>query len=151
MPPSGAVATQRRRSLPSPRFWRFAWQTACIDARCCCGEEPAYGRGRSHAAQHERLHWCWRSSRTDADCDGVTGGVGQRCLPIRIGHFGGYGSTPIRSRASTTISTPVLSSAPLSALPVLTKQTLMESFDSVVTRPGLRLVDVEDYLATAPR
>ena len=41
-----------------------------------------------------------------------------------------------------------LSSAPLSALPVLTKQMLMESFDSVVTRPGLRLVDVEDYLAT---
>jgi phenylacetate-CoA ligase len=40
-----------------------------------------------------------------------------------------------------------LSSAPLSALPVLTKQTLMESFDSVVTRPGLRLVDVEAYLA----
>ena len=40
-----------------------------------------------------------------------------------------------------------LSSAPLSALPVLTKQALMESFDSVVTRPGLRLVDVEAYLA----
>ena len=40
-----------------------------------------------------------------------------------------------------------LSSAPLSALPVLTKQVLMESFDSVVTRPGLRLVDVEAYLA----
>ena len=44
-----------------------------------------------------------------------------------------------------------LSSAPLSALPVLTKQTLMESFDSVVTRPGLRLVDVEDYLAKLSR
>ena len=41
-----------------------------------------------------------------------------------------------------------LASAPLSALPMLTKQMLMESFDSVVTRPGLRLVDVEDYLAT---
>ena len=41
-----------------------------------------------------------------------------------------------------------LSSAPLSALPVLTKQMLMESFDSAVTRPGLRLADVEDYLAT---
>ena len=41
-----------------------------------------------------------------------------------------------------------LASAPLSALPVLTKQMLMESFDSVVTRPGLRLIDVEDYLAT---
>jgi putative adenylate-forming enzyme len=40
-----------------------------------------------------------------------------------------------------------LSSAPLSALPVVTKQMLMERFDSVVTRPGLRLVDVEDYLA----
>jgi phenylacetate-CoA ligase len=40
-----------------------------------------------------------------------------------------------------------LSSAPLSALPVLTKQTLMESFDAAVTRPGIRLVDVEDYLA----
>jgi hypothetical protein len=40
-----------------------------------------------------------------------------------------------------------LSSASLSALPVLTKQTLMESFDSVVTRRGLRLADVEDYLA----
>jgi phenylacetate-CoA ligase len=39
-----------------------------------------------------------------------------------------------------------LSSAPLAALPVLTKQTLMESFDSAVTHPGLRLVDVEDYL-----
>jgi phenylacetate-CoA ligase len=44
-----------------------------------------------------------------------------------------------------------LSSAPLSALPVLTKQMLMESFDSVVTRPGLQLVDVEDYLATLRR
>jgi hypothetical protein len=32
-----------------------------------------------------------------------------------------------------------LASAPLSALPVLTKQTLMESFDSVVTHPDLRL------------
>jgi phenylacetate-CoA ligase len=31
---------------------------------------------------------------------------------------------------------------------VLTKQTLMDSFDSVVTRPGLRLADVEEYLAT---
>jgi phenylacetate-CoA ligase len=41
-----------------------------------------------------------------------------------------------------------LASAPLSALPVLTEQTLMESFDSLVTRPGLRLADVEDYLAT---
>jgi phenylacetate-CoA ligase len=41
-----------------------------------------------------------------------------------------------------------LASAPLSALPVLTKQTLMESFNSLVTRPGLRLADVEDYLAT---
>jgi hypothetical protein len=41
-----------------------------------------------------------------------------------------------------------LASAPLAALPVLTKQMLMESFDSVVTRPGLRLADVEDYLAT---
>jgi phenylacetate-CoA ligase len=40
-----------------------------------------------------------------------------------------------------------LSSAPLSALPALTKQMLMESFDSVVTRPGLRLADIEDYLA----
>jgi phenylacetate-CoA ligase len=40
-----------------------------------------------------------------------------------------------------------LSSAPLSALPVLTKQMLMESFDSVVTRPNLRLVDVEDQVA----
>jgi phenylacetate-CoA ligase len=41
-----------------------------------------------------------------------------------------------------------LASAPLSALPALTKQMLMERFDSVVTRPGLRLADVEDYLAT---
>ena len=41
-----------------------------------------------------------------------------------------------------------LSSAPLSALPVLTKQTLMDSFDSAVTRPGLRLADIENYLAT---
>jgi phenylacetate-CoA ligase len=41
-----------------------------------------------------------------------------------------------------------LISAPLSTLPVLTKQMLMESFDSVVTRPGLRLADVEDYLTT---
>ena len=40
-----------------------------------------------------------------------------------------------------------LSSAPLSALPVLTKQMLMESFDSVATRSGLRLVDIETYLA----
>jgi phenylacetate-coenzyme A ligase PaaK-like adenylate-forming protein len=31
---------------------------------------------------------------------------------------------------------------------VLTKQTLMDSFDSVVTRPGLRLADVKEYLAT---
>jgi hypothetical protein len=45
---------------------------------------------------------------TGVDCDGVTGGVGQRCWRIRIGHFGGYRSTPIRSRASTRISTPGL-------------------------------------------
>jgi phenylacetate-coenzyme A ligase PaaK-like adenylate-forming protein len=41
-----------------------------------------------------------------------------------------------------------LSSAPLSALPVLTKQILINSFDSVITGPGLRLADVENYLAT---
>ena len=40
------------------------------------------------------------------------------------------------------------SSAPLSALPVLTKQTLMDSFDCLVTRPGLRLANVENYLTT---
>ncbi len=40
-----------------------------------------------------------------------------------------------------------LSSAPLLALPVLTKQTLMENFDSVVTHPGVQLADLEDYLA----
>lgn len=37
--------------------------------------------------------------------------------------------------------------APLSELPVLTKQTLMQSFDQVVTNPDLRLAEVEDYLA----
>jgi phenylacetate-coenzyme A ligase PaaK-like adenylate-forming protein len=39
-----------------------------------------------------------------------------------------------------------LSSAPLSALPVLTKQMLMENLDSVATHPGLRLSDIEAYL-----
>jgi hypothetical protein len=31
---------------------------------------------------------------------------------------------------------------------VLTKQILLNSFDSVITGPGLRLTDVENYLAT---
>jgi phenylacetate-CoA ligase len=36
---------------------------------------------------------------------------------------------------------------PLTELPVLTKATLMENFDQLVTRPNLRLTDVEDYLS----
>ena len=40
-----------------------------------------------------------------------------------------------------------LTDAPLSALPVLTKQRLMDNFDRLVTRPDVRLADVERYLA----
>jgi phenylacetate-CoA ligase len=36
---------------------------------------------------------------------------------------------------------------PLAELPVLTKTTLMENFDQLVTRPNLRLAGVEDYLS----
>ena len=75
-------------------------------------------------------------------------GVGQRCWPIRIGHFCGYGSMPIRGRASTRIFMSGCFRRRRGHCPVLTKQMLMDSFDSVVTGPGLRLVDVEDYLAT---
>lgn len=39
--------------------------------------------------------------------------------------------------------------APLEALPVVTKQMLMERFDDVVTDREIRLVDVEAYLARA--
>jgi phenylacetate-CoA ligase len=53
-----------------------------------------------------------------------------------------------RSRFYQDFHAALASAAPLSTLPVLTKQMLMQSFDSVVTRPGLRLGDVEDYLAT---
>jgi phenylacetate-coenzyme A ligase PaaK-like adenylate-forming protein len=40
-----------------------------------------------------------------------------------------------------------LTDAPLSALPVLTKQHLMDNFDRLVTRPEVHLADVERYLA----
>jgi phenylacetate-CoA ligase len=40
-----------------------------------------------------------------------------------------------------------LTHAPLSALPVLTKQRLMDNFDRLMTRPDVRLADVERYLA----
>jgi phenylacetate-CoA ligase len=40
-----------------------------------------------------------------------------------------------------------LTSAPLSALPVLTKATLMEHFDEVVTDPAVRLAAVRDFAA----
>jgi len=36
--------------------------------------------------------------------------------------------------------------APLSALPPLTKATLMDNFDDVLTAPGLALADVEEHL-----
>jgi len=36
---------------------------------------------------------------------------------------------------------------PLAELPVLTKQTLMDNFDRLATRPEVRLADVEAYLA----
>ena len=36
---------------------------------------------------------------------------------------------------------------PLTELPVLTKATLMENFDQLVTRSNVRLTDVEDYLS----
>jgi phenylacetate-coenzyme A ligase PaaK-like adenylate-forming protein len=40
-----------------------------------------------------------------------------------------------------------LTDAPLSALPVLTKQRLMDNFDRLGTRSGVHLTEVEDYLA----
>ena len=40
-----------------------------------------------------------------------------------------------------------LTDAPLSALPVLTKHRLMDSFDRLATRPDVHLADVERYLA----
>jgi hypothetical protein len=40
-----------------------------------------------------------------------------------------------------------LTDAPLSALPVLTKQRLMDNFDRLATRPDVHLADVERYLA----
>jgi putative adenylate-forming enzyme len=40
-----------------------------------------------------------------------------------------------------------LETAPLGELPVLTKATLMDHFDEIVTDPALRLVDIESYLA----
>src|ERR1051325_8928572 len=43
-----------------------------------------------------------------------------------------------------------LESRPLSGLPVLTKATLMESFDELVTDGAVRLSDAEAYLASAP-
>lgn len=39
-----------------------------------------------------------------------------------------------------------LTAAPLEDLPVLTKQRLMDVFDDVVTRPGLRLADVQRHM-----
>jgi putative adenylate-forming enzyme len=42
-----------------------------------------------------------------------------------------------------------LEGAPLSALPVVTKGTLMERFDDLVTDRDVRLADVERYIATA--
>lgn len=42
-----------------------------------------------------------------------------------------------------------LDSAPLDALPIVTKQTLMERFDDVVTDREIHLADVEGYLARA--
>jgi phenylacetate-coenzyme A ligase PaaK-like adenylate-forming protein len=41
-----------------------------------------------------------------------------------------------------------LTDAPLAELPVLTKQTLMDNFDRLTTRPEVRLAPVEAYLAT---
>ena len=40
-----------------------------------------------------------------------------------------------------------LTDAPLSALPVLTKQRLMDNFDCLMTRPDVHLANVERYLA----
>lgn len=40
-----------------------------------------------------------------------------------------------------------LEDAPLSELPVVTKATLMEHFDEVVTDPSVKLADVQDHLA----
>ena len=42
-----------------------------------------------------------------------------------------------------------LAGAPLSALPVVTKATLMERFDDLVTDRDVRLADVERYVSTA--
>ena len=42
-----------------------------------------------------------------------------------------------------------LEAAPLSSLPVVTKATLMERFDDLVTDPEVRLADVERYVETA--
>jgi phenylacetate-coenzyme A ligase PaaK-like adenylate-forming protein len=40
-----------------------------------------------------------------------------------------------------------LTDGPLSQLPVLTKQSVMDNFDSLVTRPDVQLLAVEQYLA----
>jgi phenylacetate-CoA ligase len=40
-----------------------------------------------------------------------------------------------------------LATAPLAELPVLTKATLMDRFDEIVTDPSLRLADLESYLS----
>jgi phenylacetate-coenzyme A ligase PaaK-like adenylate-forming protein len=40
-----------------------------------------------------------------------------------------------------------LTAAPLSQLPVLTKQQLMDNFDRLVTRPDIQLAEIEQYLA----
>jgi phenylacetate-CoA ligase len=41
-----------------------------------------------------------------------------------------------------------LTDSPLGELPILTKQTVMEHFDELVTDPTVRLADVEAYIAT---
>jgi phenylacetate-coenzyme A ligase PaaK-like adenylate-forming protein len=41
-----------------------------------------------------------------------------------------------------------LTDAPLAELPVLTKQTLMDNFDRLATRPEVRVAAVEAFLAT---
>ena len=43
-----------------------------------------------------------------------------------------------------------LENAPLSGLPVLTKATLMDSFDQISTDPAVRIAGLQAYLEAAP-
>lgn len=71
--------------------------------------------------------------------------------PARLATFQRHEITALRAFARTT--SPFykdfhhgLDDAPLSEVPVLTKATLMEHFDDIVTAPDLRLADLQKFL-----